>query len=103
MPSGDVFSPLATWDVDISRDSDGDGNPANDQDLAGLAPTLLRGYPKAGIYHARLTVRDAVGNGPSTDDVVVTVGMSAAEPVPVTPNSTAIRAEDHAATAQPPA
>lgn len=66
---------FATWDIDLSRDSDGDGNPANDQDLAGLAPTLMRGYAKAGAYRARLTVRDAVGNGPSTDEVLVSVGV----------------------------
>jgi hypothetical protein len=76
---------LATWDIDLSRDSDGDGNPANDQDLAGLSPTLLRGYAKPGIYRARLTVRDAVGNGPSTEEVVVVVGI--VEPIigPVQP------------------
>lgn len=63
----------ATWDVDVATDSDGDGNPANDQDLAGLSPTLEHGYSRPGLYHARLTVSDAAGNGPSTSDVLVRV------------------------------
>lgn len=65
----------ASWDVDISRDSDGDGNPANDQDLVGLTPTLAGGYARPGTYTAKLTVRDAAGNGPSTDLVVIKVGI----------------------------
>ncbi|MCU1228632.1 MAG: hypothetical protein JWO97_1516 [Acidobacteria bacterium] len=81
---------LATWDVDLSRDSDGDGNPSNDQDLAGLSPTLQPGYSKAGNYRARLTVRDAVGNGPSTADVLVRVGM-VIDPTTATPLPDQIR------------
>lgn len=69
----------ATWDVDIAADSDGDGDPANDQDLAGLSPTLAPGYPRPGLYRARLAVGDAAGNGPSTSNVLVRVGQPAGD------------------------
>ena len=79
---------LATWDTDLARDSDGDGNPANDTDLVGLSPTLASGYERAGVHWARLTVRDAVGNGPATDDLLVTVRRPASRcTVTVPPNS----------------
>src|SRR5205814_1045811 len=58
---------------DLTRDSDGDGNRGNDEDLAGLSPTYFRGYARAGLYRARLTVRDAAGNGPATSTVIVNV------------------------------
>ena len=74
MHSRDDFGiAYATWDVDVTRDSDGDGDRGNDQDLAGLSPTYLRGYARAGRYRARLTVRDAAGNGPVTSTVIVNV------------------------------
>jgi parallel beta-helix repeat protein len=69
----------ATWDIDITTDSDGDGDPANDQDLAGLSPTLAPGYPQPGLYRTRLTVSDAAGNGPSTSNVLVRVGQPASD------------------------
>jgi hypothetical protein len=78
---------LATWDVDLARDSDGDGNPSNDRDLAGLAPTLERGYEYPGTYHVRLAVSDAVGNPVATDEMVVRVRAAAACTLTVPPGA----------------
>lgn len=67
----------ATWDVDVTSDSDGDGNRGNDQDLAGLSPTFAAGYPRPGLFLARLTVSDSAGNDPSTSTVLVRVIQAA--------------------------
>jgi len=44
------------WDIDITDDSDGDGDPANDIDETGRRPMHI--YPVEGVYTARLTVVD---------------------------------------------
>jgi hypothetical protein len=61
--STDNFGIVAyMWDTDINIDSNGDGIPDNDIDLIGMKPVLESGYPSKGLYTAKLTVSDAVGN-----------------------------------------
>ncbi len=47
------------WDLDTSRDSDGDGNPANDHDAEGANYTHQ--YNKPGEYKINLIVQDSQG------------------------------------------
>ena len=58
------------WDVDISFDSDGDGNPANDVDASGVTPTVS--YTSAGTFIVKLTVTDNEGQT-DTDFVAIEV------------------------------
>ena len=59
-----------TWDVDMTVDSDGDGDPANDIDLTGPTPTHV--YNTAGVFTVQLTFGDDDGES-DTDVVIITV------------------------------
>ena len=62
-----------TWDIDTSTDSNGDGISDNDVDLIGVNPVLIDGYNTTGTYAVKLYVNDAVGNGPVSDTMNVSV------------------------------
>ena len=47
------------WDLDITVDDDGDGDPANDTDLIGCNVTAT--FPAAGTHAVRITARDGAG------------------------------------------
>lgn len=61
------------WDIDTSRDSDGDFIPDNDADLVTRFPRLEKGYFIPGTYHVKLTVDDVGSNGPREDEMTVAV------------------------------
>ncbi|MBM4249926.1 MAG: PKD domain-containing protein [Euryarchaeota archaeon] len=58
------------WDLDIARDTSGDGIPDNDADSISPAPTF--DYRRAGTFQARLTVTDS-DNATATTLLVVKV------------------------------
>ncbi len=47
---------LYSWDLDITTDSDGDGDPANDADVGGA--TLRHSFDSGGTKNIRLIIRD---------------------------------------------
>ena len=67
------------WDLDTSRDSNGDEKSGNDKDAVGR--TVRTTYRQAGTYTARLTVTDPQG---ATDTATVKVVVTE---VPATENS----------------
>ncbi len=65
------------WDLDPAVDSNGDGNPRNDEDLVGATPTFAFGDD--GMYSATLLVRGFFSNatgGPTKEDVVFAIDSS---------------------------
>ncbi len=67
-----------TWDCNVNEDSDGDGVKDNDEDSTGSGAKCS--YDEYGIYRARLTVEDDLGQ---TDFVTnfVNIREPAAEPI----------------------
>ncbi len=61
------------WDIDTSRDSDGDGTADNDIDLVGRRPFNV--YTNVGVFAAKLTVFDAAGHS-DWDLTTVTVSSN---------------------------
>ncbi len=58
------------WDVDITVDSDGDGDPTNDVDVVGPRPMWT--YAEVGEYTIALTVTDGAGQT-ATDQATVEI------------------------------
>jgi len=49
------------WDFDLAEDSDGDGEPDNDEDSTSANPGS-HDYEVPGVYRAKLTIKDSLGN-----------------------------------------
>ncbi len=71
--SHDNYGVVPVWDINIDVDSNGDRIADNDVDLVGIQPVLPGGYPKNGVYTAKLTVTDVAGNDISTDTCIIKV------------------------------
>ncbi|MEK6967075.1 MAG: NosD domain-containing protein [Nanoarchaeota archaeon] len=61
------------WDIDVTRDTDGNGIPDDDVDLITCHPKLERGYPTLGRYRVKLEIDDVAGNGPVFDHTIIEV------------------------------
>lgn len=72
------YIPTYSWDFDIAVDSDGDGDPANDEDGTGITTSHI--YPDTGVYVAQLTYTDDDGVS-DTDQVTITVEPDNVPPV----------------------
>tara|TARA_B100001105_G_scaffold160042_1_gene128774 strand:- start:833 stop:1426 length:594 start_codon:yes stop_codon:yes gene_type:complete len=60
------------WDLNIAKDSDGDGNPANDIDVEGSIIELV--FNEEGTIIVQLTVND----GDATDSMILTIQVQKA-------------------------
>jgi hypothetical protein len=60
------------WDLNIAKDSDGDGNPANDIDVEGNIIELV--FDVEGTVIVQLTVND----GDATDSIILTIQVQKA-------------------------
>ena len=65
----DMDSLQFIWDIDITKDSDGDGNPSNDEDYTGR--WIEFSYDSEGPKQAKLTVLDESSSHSVTMDIHV--------------------------------